>query len=378
MSLKPIHFAGALAALLLLSQPALALNETVKSEAGPIAVETIAQLKSPWGFAFLPDGEVLVTEKNGDLVKVSKDGKVSDPIEGVPEVWANGQGGLLDVALDPEFETNNYIYLTYAEPGKDGKAGTAAARGKLKDGKLTDVEVIFRQKPKIKGPNHFGSRLAFAPDGKLFITTGERFQFDPAQDLKTDLGKVIRINKDGSVPDDNPFVGDDKALPEIWSYGHRNVQGAAIKPDTGELWTVELGPKGGDEINKPEAGKNYGWPVVSWGNNYDDTKIPNPPTHPEFEDAVKYWNPVISPSGFTFYTGKAIPEWDGDALLAGMSSSAIIRLTFDGDKITGEERLDMGSRIRDVGQGPDGAVWALTDGTDGKLIRLTKADKTDG
>ncbi|MFD0988427.1 PQQ-dependent sugar dehydrogenase [Methyloligella solikamskensis] len=382
MSLKPVHFAGALSALLLpsllASQPALALNDTVESEAGPIAVETIAELDSPWGFAFLPDGEILVTEKDGNLVKVSKDGTVSDPIEGVPEVWANGQGGLLDVALDPDFADNSLVYLTYAEADNDGKAGTAAARGTLKDGKLTDVEVIFRQKPKVEGPNHFGSRLAFSPNGKLFVTTGERFKFDPAQDLKTHLGKVIRINKDGSVPEDNPFVADDKALPEIWSYGHRNVQGADIKPDSGELWTLEFGPKGGDELNKPEAGKNYGWPVVSWGNNYDGSKIPNPPTHPEFADAVKHWTPVISGSGMTFYTGEEFPEWDGNALLSGLSSTSITRLTFDGDEVTGEEQLDMGARIRDVGQGPDGALWAITDGTDGKLIRLTKAENNEG
>ncbi|XSG81042.1 MAG: PQQ-dependent sugar dehydrogenase [Methyloligella sp. ZOD6] len=375
MRLKSLCFAGALGVLLLMSQPAAALNDTLESKAGPISVETIAELDSPWGFAFLPGGEILVTEKGGTLRQVSKDGTVSDPIEGVPEVWANGQGGLLDVALDPDFEENKLVYLTYSEPGEDGKAGTAAARGTLADGKLEDVEVIFRQKPKVEGPNHFGSRLVFAPDGKLFITLGERFKFDPAQDLKSHLGKIVRINPDGSVPEDNPFVGDDEALPEIWSYGHRNVQGADIKPDTGELWNVEFGPMGGDEINKPEAGKNYGWPVVSWGDNYDGSEIPDPPTHPEFVDAVKHWTPVISPSGMTFYTGEEFPEWDGNALLSGLSSTSITRLAFDGDEIADEERLDMGARIRDVGQGPGGAIWAITDG---KLIRLTKAEKKEG
>lgn len=378
MRFKPMQVAGAVGALFLMSQPAFALKDTVKSTAGPISVETVAELKSPWGFTFLPDGEMLVTQKGGDLVKVSKDGTVSDPIEGVPEVWANGQGGLLDVALDPDFEENNLVYLTYSEPGEDGKAGTAAARGTLKDGKLTDVEVIFRQKPKMEGPNHFGSRLAFAPDGKLFITTGERFKFEPAQDLQTHLGKLIRVNPDGTVPEDNPFVGDDKALPEIWSYGHRNIQGAAIRPDTGDLWTIEFGPRGGDELNKPEPGKNYGWPVVSWGDNYDGSKIPDPPTHPKFADAVKYWNPVISPSGMTFYTGEEFPDWKGDIVVAGLSSQAIILITLDGDKYADQQFLKMDARIRDVGQGPDGAIWALTDGTDGKLIKLTKADKKDG
>jgi glucose/arabinose dehydrogenase len=373
-----MQVAGAVGALLLVSQPAFALKETVKSTAGPINVETVAELDSPWGFTFLPDGEILVTQKGGELVKVTKDGKVSEPIEGVPEVWANGQGGLLDVALDPDFEENSLVYLTYSEPGEGGKAGTAAARGKLQDGKLTDVEVIFRQKPKKEGPNHFGSRLAFAPDGKLFITTGERFKFEPAQDLQTHLGKVIRVNPDGSVPEDNPFVGDDKALPEIWSYGHRNVQGAAIRPDTGDLWTIEFGPRGGDELIKPQPGKNYGWPVVSWGDNYDGSKIPDPPTHPEFADAVKYWNPVISPSGMTFYTGEEFPDWKGQLVVAGLSSQAIILITLDGDKFEDQQFLKMDARIRDVAQGPDGAIWAVTDGTDGKLIKLTKADNEDG
>lgn len=378
MRFKPMQVAGAVGALLLVSQPAFALKDTVKSTAGPINVETVAELESPWGFTFLPDGEILVTQKGGELVKVTKDGKVSEPIEGVPEVWANGQGGLLDVALDPDFEENSLVYLTYSEPGEGGKAGTAAARGKLQDGKLTDVEVIFRQKPKMEGPNHFGSRLAFAPDGKLFITTGERFKFDPAQDLQTHLGKVIRVNPDGSVPEDNPFVGDEMALPEIWSYGHRNVQGAAIRPDTGDLWTIEFGPRGGDELIKPQPGKNYGWPVVSWGDNYDGSKIPDPPTHPEFADAVKYWNPVISPSGMTFYTGEEFPDWKGQLVVAGLSSQAIILITLDGDKFEDQQFLKVDARIRDVAQGPDGAIWAVTDGADGKLIKLTKADNEDG
>jgi glucose/arabinose dehydrogenase len=213
----------------------------------------------------------------------------------------------------------------------------------------------------------------FAPDGKLFVTLGERFTFDPAQDLSVDLGKIVRINPDGSVPDDNPFVGQEGKLPEIWSYGHRNVQGAAIHPETGKLWETEFGPLGGDELNIPQASKNYGWPVVSWGNNYDGTEIPDPPTHPEFSDAIYHWTPVISPSGMTFYTADIFPEWKGNLLIAGLSSEAIVRLTLDGDKVTGEERIPMGTRIRDVVQGPDGAVYALTDSQKGKILRLTPA-----
>ena len=353
------------------SMTVIAEERTVQSKDGPLKVETLADgLDSPWGMAFLPDGRMLVTEKVGTLRIVDKDGAVSDPIKGVPKVVAAGQGGLLDVALDPDFATNGLVYLSYSEPG-DGGAGTAVSRGKLTDMTLEDVKVIFRQKQKVDGGNHFGSRLVFAPDGKLFVTLGDRFKFDPAQDLKSHLGKVVRINPDGSVPDGNPFVGKNDALPEIWSYGHRNVQGGAINPKTGKLWTIEFGPKGGDELNIPEPGKNYGWPVVSWGTHYEGEDIPDPPTHPEFTDAIYHWNPVISPSGMTFYTGDVFPDWQGNILIAGLSSAAIVRLTLDGDKVASEDRITMGSRIRDVAQGPDGAVYALTDGGDGKLLRLT-------
>jgi glucose/arabinose dehydrogenase len=294
----------------------------------------------------------------------------------VPEVFAVGQGGLLDVALDPQFASNQLVYITYAEPGEGG-AGTAVARGKLGQDSLENVEVIFRQKPKVDGGNHFGGRLAFAPDGKLFVTLGERFKFEPAQDLSVDLGKIVRINPDGSVPKDNPFVGKEGALPEIWSYGHRNPQGAAIHPETGKLWENEFGPLGGDELNVPQPGKNYGWPVVSWGKHYDGKDIPDPPTHPEFADAIYHWNPVISPSGMTFYTADAIPGWKGNLQIGGLTSEAIVRHTLDGETVTSEERLPMSTRIRDVVQGPDGAVYALTDEREGKILRLTAAGGKD-
>ena len=357
--------------LIAASMTVMAKETTIESKDGPIKVEVVADgLDQPWGMAFLPDGRLLVTEKLGTLRIVAKDGTVSDPLKGVPEVIANGQGGLLDVALNPKFDANGLVYLSYSEPG-DGGAGTAVAHGKLSDAGLEDVKVIFRMQPKVEGPNHFGSRLVFAPDGKLFVTLGDRFKFDPAQDLKSHLGKVVRINPDGSVPDDNPFVGKDDALPEIWSYGHRNVQGAAIHPETGKLWTIEFGPKGGDELNIPEPGKNYGWPVVSWGNHYDGKDIPDPPTHPEFTDAIHHWNPVISPSGMAFYTGDAFPSWKNELLIAGLSSQAIVRLTLEGQKMASENRIEMGARIRDVAQGPDGAIYAITDESDGQLLRLT-------
>ncbi len=344
-------------------------DRAIDTAKGRIKVETVAGgLSHPWGMAFLPDGRMLVTERPGRL-RILADGKVSEPLSGVPEVFAQGQGGLLDVALDPDFKSNRLVYLSYAEPGKGG-ASTAVARGKLGDKGLEDVEVIFRQEPKVGGGNHFGSRLAFAPDGTLFITLGERFTFTPAQDLSNDLGKIIRINPDGSVPKDNPFVGRKDARPEIWSYGHRNAQGAAINPKTGKLWESEFGPLGGDELNIPEAGKDYGWPIVSWGDNYDGSKIPDPPTHPEFEDAIRHWTPVISPSGIAFYTGDAIPGWKDNLLVGGLSSQALVRLTLDGDKVVDEERIDMGRRIRDVAQAPDGSVYLATD-DGGKILRLT-------
>jgi aldose sugar dehydrogenase len=359
------------AALSLFSRYGMSVDGPRDTKAGTIKVETVATgLSHPWGLAFLPDGRMLVTERSGTLRLVSKDGKLSPALSGVPKVVVAGQGGLLDVAIDPDFKSNNLVYLTYSEPGEGG-AGTAVARGKLGESGLDGVEVIFRQEPKVEGGNHFGSRLAFAPDGKLFVTLGERFTFTPAQDLTNDLGKIVRLNPDGSVPKDNPFVGRTDARPEIWSYGHRNPQGAAIHPETGKLWETEFGPMGGDELNIPQAGQNYGWPVVSWGSHYDGRAIPKPPSHPEFADAIYHWNPVISPSGITFYTADAIPAWKGNLLIAALSGQAIVRLTLDGEKVVGEERIPMGARIRDVVQGPDGAVYALTDEGNGEILRLT-------
>ena len=359
------------AVLPLISPSAIGQDRVLNTKNGAIRVQTVsAGLEHPWSLAYLPDGRMLVTERPGRLRLVGRDGRVSQPLKGVPKVFAEGQGGLLDVALDPAFERNRLVYLSYAEPDLGG-ASTAVARGRLGEQGVQDLQVVFRQQPKVDGPNHWGSRLVFARDGTLFVTLGERFKFDPAQDLSTHLGKIVRINPDGSVPKDNPFVGKKGALPEIWSYGHRNIQGAAIHPETGILWAHEMGPKGGDELNIPEAGKNYGWPLVSWGSHYDDTPIPDPPTRPEFAASVLYWDPVISPSGMTFYTADAIPGWKGNILIGGLSSEAIIRLTLDGDKVAEEEQLAMGSRIRDVRQAPDGAVHALTDEGNGKILRLT-------
>jgi len=347
--------------------------ESILASAGPISVrEVTAGLDHPWGLAFLPDGRALVTERPGTLRIVSGFGDdapltVSDPVQGVPEVFARGQGGLMDVAVDPDFEDNAYVYLSYAKPGakpgRDGKATTALGRGKLVDGRVDGFEDVFVQEPYVDGPNHFGNRIVFAPDGKLFLLLGERFKFDPAQDLGNHLGKVIRINPDGSVPEDNPFVGREGARPEIWSYGHRNIEAAAIRPATGELWHAEMGPLGGDELNRPEAGKNYGWPVVSWGVNYDGSAIPEPPTRPDFADAVAHWSPVISPSGMIFYTGEVFEPWRGSMFIGGLSCHDLVRVELNeqGTEVAEREDLPLGSRIREVEQGPDGLIYVLVD-----------------
>lgn len=370
---RNIAVIGAAAFTAFIATSCSAQERTVETQSGPLAVETVARgLEHPWGLAFLPDGRMLVTERPGRLRIVSRDGKISEPLRGLPKVFAESQGGLLDVALDPNFASNRLVYVSFAEPGQGG-ASTAVARGRLDDNSLADVQVIFRQSPKVSGGNHFGSRLVFARDGKLFVTMGERFKFDPAQDPSTHLGAIVRINTDGSAPDDNPFVGRQDARPEIWSYGHRNIEGAALNPDTGALWAHEMGPRGGDELNIPEAGKNYGWPLVSWGEHYDGADIPKPPTRPDLAAPIHHWTPVISPSGMAFYTADLIPGWRGNLLIGGLSARGIVRLTLDGQRVAGEERVSLGVRIRDVRQGPDGAVYALTDESDGKLLRLAPA-----
>ena len=366
-----VAFAGVFATLLF---AALRAGRMIDTQVGHIQVQTVANgLEHPWGLAFLPDGGMLVTERPGRLRLVSKESRLSEPLAGIPQVFAEGQGGLLDVALDPNFASNHLIYLSYAEPGEGG-ASSAVARAQLRDGALQDSQVIFRQQPKVSGPNHFGSRLVFSPDGKLFVTLGERFKFEPAQDLSNHLGKIVRINPDGSVPRDNPFVGRADAKPEIWSYGHRNIQGAAIHPGSGTLWVDEFGPLGGDELNIPEPGRNYGWPLMSWGRHYSGEDIPDLPTRPDLAQSIYHWTPVISPSGMAFYTGEVFPAWRGNLLIGSLSSQALVRLTLDGQQVTGEERIPMGARIRHVRQGPDGTVYLLTDQPNGEILRLTPAE----
>ncbi len=348
-------------AALTLAAPAAAEVQSIETEAGPVTVTEVATgLDKPWGAALLPGGDLLVTELPGNLRRVSPDGTKSAPIAGTPDVFAEGQGGLMDVALHPEFETNRLVYLSFAEPGAQGGASTALGRGRLNNDRIEDFEVLFRQEPKIDGPNHFGNRIVFSPDGYLFLTLGERFQFDPAQDLSNHLGAVVRLNEDGSIPEDNPFVGDENAEDAIWSYGHRNIEAAAIDPATGNLWIVEMGPLGGDEFNRIEKGANYGWPTVSKGRHYSGETIPDPSTRPEFHEAAIYWTPVISPSGMIFYDGEAFPEWRGDALIGALSGTALVRVETDGTTAREAERIPLGARIRDVVEAPDGSLYVLT------------------
>lgn len=345
----------------------------------PIRAMTVAEgLEHPWGLAFLPDGRMLATERPGRLRIVERDGRLSAPLAGVPEVYASGQGGLLDVALSPNFSQDRLVYLSYSEPGEGG-AGTAVARGRLGEGRLDNVEVIWRQTPKIEGANHWGSRLVFGRDGKLFITTGDRYEYrERAQDLSTTLGKIVRVNVDGSIPQDNPFVRREGARSEIWSYGHRNIQAATLHPQTGQLWTVEHGAMGGDELNHPQPGHNYGWPVISYGINYNGTRIGIGTTKEGMEQPVYYWDPVIAPSGALFYTGDAFPDWRGDLFVGSLNPGGLVRLDLEGGRVTREVRYlgNLGERIREVQQGPDGFIYLLTDNPEGRILKIEPAPRT--
>lgn len=354
--------------------------ESVATERHQVEITSLTNsLANPWGMAFLPSGDLLVTEKGGQLRRVSLDGAVSQPLAGVPEVVARSQGGLLDVAIDPNFSSNNWVYLSYSEADPDGGEGnsTAVARGKLGNNGLTQVEVIFRGAPKYKSGAHFGSRLVFAPDGHLFITLGDRYSaMADAQTLDNHHGKVIRIKPDGSVPSDNPFVDQANALPEIWSYGHRNVQGAAFHPETGELWTAEHGPKGGDEINIPQPGKNYGWPEATYGVDYDGSIISDKTHVAGTEQPHYYWVPSIAVSNMIFYTGDQFPAWKNDLLVAALKGSQVARLDLHGNRVMHEETLfedAIEQRIRDIEQGPDGYIYLLTDDRNGQLIQIKPA-----
>jgi len=371
--------AGLVLAANVAGNPVSAQTPVFKSEAGNIQVETIATgLVNPWALTFLPDGRLLVTERPGRMRLVSPDGKLSLPLAGVPKVAASGQGGLLDVIVDRDFARNRTIYFCYSDPVSGG-AQTALARAELDAGetpRLDKVQRIFRQEGPPSSGNHFGCRIVQMPDGNLFLTTGDHFgPRDQAQNLGPHLGKVIRIAPDGSVPKNNPFVGKQGARPEIWSYGHRNSQGAALNPASGKFWMHEHGPRGGDEINIPEAGKNYGWPVIGYGIDYSGAKIHEATQKPGMEQPIIQWTPVIAPSGMTFYQGELFPKWKGNVFIGGLATRILVRLELNGERVVHEERLlrNLNERIRDVRAGPDGALWLLTDNSAGRILRVTPA-----
>lgn len=353
-------------------------EQTLPSEEGQLSVSTLANgLRNPWALAFLPDGKsILVTERPGNLRIVSLEGKVGPPLSGVPKVWAEGQGGLLDVVLSPAFAQDRTVYLSFAEAGEDGKAGTAVGRGQLSQdqARLENFTVIFRQLPKLSEGNHFGSRLVFDREGYLFIALGENNQRATAQDLDKLQGKIVRILPDGAVPKDNPFVGRDQVRPEIWSFGHRNQQGAALNPWTGKLWTHEHGPRGGDEINIPAPGKNYGWPIATHGINYSLLPIPEAKGKhvPGMVDPHHVWEKSPGISGMAFYDSPTFKAWDHNLFIGALASQELIRLQLEGDKVVHEERLlgELKARIRDVRVGPDGYLYVLTDDKDGVLLKV--------
>jgi len=368
-------------ALALGAAPAALAQDTqrLRTDKVEVIVETVARnLQNPWGLAFLPDGRMLVTERPGRLRIADADGKLSAPVTGLPRTAARGQGGLLDVALDPDFRQNRFVYVSFAEDRGGGRAGTSVAKGRLGDDgtALEAVQIIFQQEPAYTGNNHWGSRLIFDRSGNLFVTLGDRFDLrDQAQNPANHLGKIVRIRPNGGAAADNPFLNREDARPEIWSLGHRNVQAAALNPATGELWTVEHGARGGDEVNIPGKGRNYGWPVISYGVHYSGEKIGEGTKKPGLEQPAFYWDPSIAPSGMAFYTGDKFPAWRGSILIGALAGKLVARLETSGNKVTGEERMlhNLGERIRDVRQGPDGFVYLLTDSQQGRILRMKPA-----
>jgi glucose/arabinose dehydrogenase len=358
--------------------PPLALSPPADA---PFQVQVVADFQSPWAMTFLPDGRMLITEEAGTLYLVSADGQQRKSIGGIPQVSAEGQGGLMDVVLHPRFAQNKWVYFSYSEAGAGGK-GVVLARGTLADGEtpsLQKVETLFRATPYVDGNGHFSGRIAFAKDGHLFFTNGERQKFQPAQDQKATLGKVLRLNDDGTPAKGNPLA--DKGFhPAVWSYGHRNLLGIAFDA-SGNLWEQEMGPKGGDEVNLILPGRNYGYPIVSDGEHYDDKPIPDHDTRPEFEKYKVMWNPVISPGGLIVYSGKLFPQWKGDLFIGGLSSQALIRVDVDGTSAKKGDQWPMGTRIREPEEGPDGAIWLLEDGqrgAQGRLLKLTPTGRVSG
>jgi glucose/arabinose dehydrogenase len=379
--MSPFRIAAAAAALSL-AGPGLACTQAVpegeqRSAEHAFRVATVAEgLEHPWSLAFLPGGDILVTERPGRL-RVIRDGRLAPaPIAGVPEVWAQGQGGLMDVALHPDFARNRLVYLSYSKPGPRG-ATTAVIRGRLEGDRLAGVQEIFEAKAWGTRRVHFGSRLVFDGRGHLFVSVGERGQMENAQDLGTHAGKILRLTEDGGVPSDNPFVGRPGALPEIWAYGVRSPQGMALHPETGELWEAEHGPRGGDEINLIRPGSNYGWPVITYGINYNGTPITDITEKEGMEQPLHHWVPSIATSGLAIYEGDAFPRWRGDVFVGGLAGEHLARVSFDGTRRTGSEKLLEGiGRIRDVRIGPEGHLYLLLDSPRAPLLRLEPTERT--
>jgi glucose/arabinose dehydrogenase len=353
-----------------------ATSNATAQQGRPFEIQEVATFDEPWAMTFLPGGHALVTEKAGRLRLLAPNGGTPIEVTGVPKVDYGGQGGFGDVVLHPDFAKNNLVYLSWVEAGEGDTRGAVVGRARLvREGnaaRLEGLQPIWRQSPKVTGQGHYSHRIAFGPDGKLFLTSGDRQKFDPAQDMKQNLGKVLRLNDDGSLPADNPFASQGGIAAQVWSLGHRNPLGIAFDGQ-GRLWTNEMGPKGGDELNLVERGSNYGYPIVSNGDHYDGRTIPDHDTRPEFNAPEITWTPVISPSSLIIYSGNRFPAWRGSALIGGLSGQALVRVAFDGTSAREAERFDMGKRIREVEQGPDGSIYLLEDGEGGRLLRLVPA-----
>ena len=374
-SLKTINYLSLLGLLLSCNTYSESIVKSIDGNAGSrLFAESYAEFNEPWAMTFLPDGDLLVTEKSGALILFNVNDRSKVSVGGVPEVAYGGQGGLGDIILHPRFSDNRWIYMSYAEQDASGKKGAVVVRAQFTHEsakpELKNIEVIWRQKPKVSGSGHYSHRLSFSPDGRLFITSGDRQKQTPAQSWTQDLGKIIRINADGSVPSDNPFQNKGELAKTFWSIGHRNLLGIAFDTQ-GQLWTHEMGPRHGDEFNLTIGGDNYGWPIVSWGDQYSGMPIPDHDTRPEFNAPELYWVPTVAPSGLIIYNGDMFPEWRDNAFIGGLRSKSLVRVRIDGEQAHEVERFAMGKRIREVEQGPEGYIWVLEDKKGGRLLRLT-------